>query len=621
MVEANEAARRVRVLPGMRYATALSLCPGLHATAAPPEEVVAGIDEVVRLLQRFTPFVEPVGDPRNARGQKSGNKTKGARGNKRSGARRGRAGGRRDGRHRHGGHRRGGRASSSPSSSSVPALLGEPGLFRLDASGLERLHPTLTDWAGRLERTLSTAGFAAAVVVGRTSFATAATAHATAAYVTPERARSGHGHRAEPGQDHRAGHVHVFPDLASERETLRRVPLSRLPLSPRLRDALDRLGIRRVGAFLDLPRNGLARRFGQEADDLHRLASGEWERPLVPREALDPPSCSVSFERPESRLDRLMAVVRRELPALLALTAERRQALAALEVRLRVETHGEPATGTSARADAANDAVSPSAFAAAPHPIDVHPIDVQPARPTLEAARVEELLSLRLAAFLRGLAAENRRRLRAASSRARGRGRNQRRGDPTRAHPDEGLFAAAAAARESGVTQITLTVRPVTARTEQLRLFRENPRRELAAAARALARVRAEHGPRAVVHARLTGGHLPEARFAWQPLEQTRFPRPRRTAPHVHVVRRLLARPLPLAPRPRHEPDGWMLGGLRAGSVRRHVGPHVVSGGWWSAQGREVHRVYHSVETARGDLLWVFHDRARRRWFLHGAVE
>ena len=40
--------------------------------------------------------------------------------------------------------------------------------------------------------------------------------------------------------------------------------------------------------------------------------------------------------------------------------------------------------------------------------------------------------------------------------------------------------------------------------------------------------------------------------------------------------------------------------------------------GWWAAA---EHRDYYYAETARGDVLWLFHDRARRRWALHGRVE
>ena len=85
------------------------------------------------------------------------------------------------------------------------------------------------------------------------------------------------------------------------------------------------------------------------------------------------------------------------------------------------------------------------------------------------------------------------------------------------------------------------------------------------------------------------------------------------------LVRRIHTRPVPLAPRPRREPDGWMLRGLEPGPVVRMLGPYVVSGGWWTRQ--PVHRDYHFAESKNGELLWVYYDRGRRRWYLHGRVE
>jgi protein ImuB len=58
--------------------------------------------------------------------------------------------------------------------------------------------------------------------------------------------------------------------------------------------------------------------------------------------------------------------------------------------------------------------------------------------------------------------------------------------------------------------------------------------------------------------------------------------------------------------------------GLKYGPVVRMLGPYVVSGGWWMST---VHREYHFVETQSGDLLWVYYDRRRRRWFLHGRID
>ncbi|MCA8943975.1 MAG: DNA polymerase Y family protein [Planctomycetes bacterium] len=154
------------------------------------------------------------------------------------------------------------------------------------------------------------------------------------------------------------------------------------------------------------------------------------------------------------------------------------------------------------------------------------------------------------------------------------------------------------------------------AKREQLELFAERPRRDLAAANRALARLRAEFGESSVVCARLRDGHLPEACFAWHALARLEVARPVVRGRPV-LVRRLLAKTRRLA-RDRHEPDGWCAAGLQCGPVRRTFGPYVVSGGWWR---REVSRAYHFAETARGDVLWVYYDRYRRGWYQSGAVD
>ena len=159
----------------------------------------------------------------------------------------------------------------------------------------------------------------------------------------------------------------------------------------------------------------------------------------------------------------------------------------------------------------------------------------------------------------------------------------------------------------------------VPASREQLALFAQRPRRDPRAADEALARVRAELGDDAVVRAVLRDGHLPEASFGWQRVQSVvpARPEPRLVRP---LVRRIHARPQLLPPQPRQvRDDGWLLSGLEHGAVVRIVGPYVVSGAWWASH--EVHREYHFAELRRGDCLWVYYDRRRRRWFCHGAVE
>lgn len=159
---------------------------------------------------------------------------------------------------------------------------------------------------------------------------------------------------------------------------------------------------------------------------------------------------------------------------------------------------------------------------------------------------------------------------------------------------------------------------------EQLDLFTERPPRDLAAANRALARLRAEFGESAVLRVRLQEAHLPEGRFRWEKLDRLEAGggESRAEPPGDGVfIRRLFAPPIVLPARPRHEPDGWMLRGLQQGPVMRVHGPHIIAGGWWRAAHSGVQREYFWAETQRGELLWVYYDRSRRRWFLQGRLE
>ncbi len=49
-------------------------------------------------------------------------------------------------------------------------------------------------------------------------------------------------------------------------------------------------------------------------------------------------------------------------------------------------------------------------------------------------------------------------------------------------------------------------------------------------------------------------------------------------------------------------------------------GPYRLSGGWWGREHGGVERDYYFVETHGGDLAWVFFDRRRDAWFLHGWI-
>ena len=169
----------------------------------------------------------------------------------------------------------------------------------------------------------------------------------------------------------------------------------------------------------------------------------------------------------------------------------------------------------------------------------------------------------------------------------------------------------------AGVVEIglELTTRPL--RHRQQALFGELAAREREAASRAFARIRAEFGEDAVVRAAVRAAHLPEASFRWEPITNLPAPTPRGVRCRS-LVRRIFTPSRPLPHRGHHEPDGWLVRGPEDGPMVRIFGPYLVSGGWWA---REVHRAYHFAETASGSILWVYYDRRRRRWYLHGTVE
>jgi protein ImuB len=190
----NDHARARGIRPGMRYAAASSLDAGLCAGSLAALDLERAVAEIEQRLNGFAPGVEP--------------------------------------------------------------SAAEPGVFWLDASGLERLHPALDPWAASIRSALTCRGFDCAVVVGFGRFDTYAVARA-----------------------HRGGSI-VFANREQERAAARRVVLERLALPADILEALGKLGIRTVGQFADLPASGIVTRFGPETERVHRAAGGAPESPL-----------------------------------------------------------------------------------------------------------------------------------------------------------------------------------------------------------------------------------------------------------------------------------------------------------------------------------------------------
>jgi protein ImuB len=469
----NEQARAAGIRTGMRYAAGLSLAAGLRAAVVTPAEIEAEIAQLAELLRRFTPFVEPGHD--------------------------------------------------------------EPGVFWLDAKGLERLFGSLSEWTSSLHAELVRAGFVASLAVGFDRFALYAVA----------RGRWGQ-RKGESGELCKEKGSVPFPVIfdtpADERAAAREVRLDRLSLPTVARDTLLKLGVTTVGQFVDLPLDGVGVRFGPEVRRLHRLASGALTPPLVPEHSDVPAMRRLILDDPELDAARLIARIEEAIGPMLDEIADKGRALAELQVAFRFERLGD------------------------------HLESIQPAAPTLVPKVLLELIRLRLQAV--------------------------------RQLPD-------------GVMEIALVARETPAVDKQRELFAVKRRRDLEAGARALARVKAALGDDAVVRAEPRDAHLPEERFAWVPLNALSEAKPR-PVDEPRLIRRLYTTPVPLPPRERHEPDGWLLRGLAQGPVVKVNGPYAVSGWWWK---KPVAREYHFAETKSGEQLWVFYDRAQSRWYLQGQME
>lgn len=163
------------------------------------------------------------------------------------------------------------------------------------------------------------------------------------------------------------------------------------------------------------------------------------------------------------------------------------------------------------------------------------------------------------------------------------------------------------------VEHIEVTVEHRRVHPKQLAMQRQQQRRDLTAANRALARLRATFSSSAVTRAVLRDAHLPEGGYRYEPVSEVAIPEPHDVGHALPLVRRVFS-PSPLPPLPTHEPEAWL---GQHGAVKHMFGPYRIAGGWW-AKRRE--RDYYFLETQPGDALWVFYDRPRRKWFLHGLV-
>ena len=565
----NVRAYRAGVRSGQRYATALSLAPALHGGTVSSSEIERGVCAIADRLRRYSPHVEPAMDgPRRA----------------------------------------------SPST----RFGAHHGVFWLDARGLERLYPSLDDWADRLRGDLLDHGFTASVAVGFSRFGVQALA------VT---------HRG----------TLVCADHADERARVDKVPLARLALDHDVRDRLLALGIETVGEFLRLPGDGIRIRFGAAAEDLHRLAAGSRWTTLVPVPAEERYEAPLELDAPETHVDRLVFAIKRLLDDLVAALMPRQQSIVEIVVSMTLDDR-------TSRVER-----------------------VRPADPTLDVAQLLTLVRLRLetlqltagivslrAAVETSAAASDQRRLFTESRRdndAANRALARIRAEcgersVVRARLCDAHLPSARFTWEpldhvtTHAAPRATAVRPLVRRiyTTPVPLGHELPKGAWGGAVRPTSERRdvrqSERVPEGVRLARAVSAIAERPVTVSSPAERTEAalfdpsarsgsPRAGRGASVVsaeagrHRPKRLSGADdrktdVPRYGSPRHDtaddsvPDGVSV-----------CGPYVVSGGWWGGppQRGGAHRDYYFVRTQAGDIWWVYYDRRRNGFFLQGSVE
>jgi protein ImuB len=196
ILEINRKAKDMGVKTGMRFSAALTLAANLHAGTLREEEITDGVQMVLGILLRFSPEIEPF------------------------------------------------------------ELC--PGVFWINASGFERLYPSLSSWAEELVNGLKDYGFVARISVGFSRFGS---------FLAAKRTR----------------HPLIFKDPGEERRFSRYTPLTLLPMSPKASKQLKDLGVETVGAFTDLPFGSVHKRFKKDVCQWYQFASENRTHPIQPR--------------------------------------------------------------------------------------------------------------------------------------------------------------------------------------------------------------------------------------------------------------------------------------------------------------------------------------------------
>jgi protein ImuB len=188
------------------------------------------------------------------------------------------------------------------------------GVFYVDPSGLAQLYGGELSWARCVHRYLRTRHFYAAVVIGPGRVLAYAIARITRG-------------------------VRVVPSYEEALALSREVPLERLPITPKLRDALERLGLTTLGDLASFGADQLGVRFGKEAAYYGRAIRGDDVLSLAAEPHASAAQSEVDVEPADDDVARLCFALKRGLDRLLDAVRARGESMRAVWMHLHLERH------------------------------------------------------------------------------------------------------------------------------------------------------------------------------------------------------------------------------------------------------------------------------------------
>ena len=357
-------------------------------------------------------------------------------------------------------------------------------------------------------------------------------------------------------------------------ETLKDLPVAALRLSDWATETLHQLGVSSIGQLLQLPRQALAARFGDEIHKRLDQLSGKLAEPIIARNAPSEFYAEQLLEYPTSHCETIEVIIQRLVENICTqLAAVQRGAL-----QWTIRLYGQ-------------------------HKLPLK-LCVSLFEPTAAAEHVMQLATMQLEQLL--MSGVNKPRKSKKKKRSTLRLSNQ----PLQVNEIT-----------VGVTSCVLLVQ------KQRQLFDENPRLDKHELAHLINRLSGRLGRQQVLYPTIVSGAQPEYSFQFRPLVDPHRKRARRTvtatiANSSHVISRPLRMFRPAirlhaqCDRANDPQDAQFILDEQTHIVANRWGPERIETGWW--RGRTTRRDYWRVETDKQQQFWIYRDLRRRAWFLQG---